>query len=277
MKNIVLFVTGVTVIAWAANYFASIIGSGDPAMASVGMSITAMGPLFMAVVLRKWANQGWGNAGLRMRFRHSRHWYAFSLLYAPMVIVFIAAVSVSLGVAQVAPDHTAALNSMLQTFGITLVPMLFLSIGEEFGWRGYLEPNLWSVNQRIVLNHVFIGVIWGFWHFPLLLFTPSNEANPMQLMMVVLGCVALAIIYGQIRLRSGSVWPCVILHAVSNAAFISVASSKLLRFNDGVSNIISFDSTSVAIIGVWLTTCLILLALIRKIPATLDPPGHYSQ
>jgi membrane protease YdiL (CAAX protease family) len=95
--------------------------------------------------------------------------------------------------------------------------------------------------------------------------------------MVVLGCVALAIIYGQMRLRSGSVWPCVILHAVSNAAFISVASSRLLRFNDDVSDIISFNSTSVAMIGVWLTTCLILLALVGKIPASLDPPGHYSR
>jgi membrane protease YdiL (CAAX protease family) len=278
MKNIVLFVTGVTVIAWAANYAASIIGSGDPAMTSVGMSIAAMGPLFMAVVLRKWDNQGWDNAGLRMRFRHSRRWYAFSLLYTPMVIVFIAAISVSLGVAQLTPDHTAAVSSMLLTFGITFVPMLFLSIGEEFGWRGYLEPNLWSVNQRTVLNHIFIGVIWGFWHFPLLLFAPSSETNPVQLSMVVLGCVALAIIYGQVRLRSGSVWPCVILHAVSNAAFISIASSKLLRFNEGVSAIVSFNSTSVAIIGVWLTTCLILLTLIRKTPATLlDLPDHYSR
>jgi len=276
-KNIAIFVTGVTVIAWAANYFASIIGSGDPAMTSVGMSIAAMGPLFMAVVLRKWTRQGWDNAGLRMRFKRSKRWYAFSLLYTPMVIVFVAAVSVVFGVAQVTPDHTAAGNSMLLTFGIMLVPMLFLSIGEEFGWRGYLEPNLWSVNQRTVLNHIFTGVIWGFWHFPLLLFAPSSETNPVQLLMVVLGCVALAIIYGQMRLRSGSVWPCVIFHAVSNAAFISVASSKLLRFNVGVSDVISFNSTSVTITGIWLTTCLILLALIRRIPAALDPAGNYPQ
>ena len=275
MKNIVLFVTGVTVIAWAAIYSASIIGPGDPAMTSVGMSIAAMGPLLMAIVLRKWANQGWGNAGLNMRFRQGRRWYAFSLLYTPMIIVFIAAVSVSLGVAQVTPDHTAAVNSMLLTFGITLVPMFFLSIGEEFGWRGYLEPSLWSVSQRTILNHIFVGVIWGFWHFPLLLFAPSSETNPVQLLMVVLGCVALAIIYGQMRLRCGSVWPCVILHAVSNAALISVGSSKLLRFNEGISDVISFNSTSVAMIGVWLTTCLILFALFRKIPAAslLRPSG----
>lgn len=266
MKNIVLFVTGVTAIAWAANYFASAIGTGDPAMSSVGMSIAAMGPLFMAVMLRRWANQGWSNAGLRMQFKLNKRWYAFSLLYTPMIIVVIATVSLSLGVAQVTPDHTTAVNSMLLTFGITLVPMLFLSIGEEFGWRGYLEPILWSVNKHKVPGHIFTGVVWGVWHFPVLLFAPSSETYPVQLLMVVLGCVGLAIIYGQMRLRSGSVWPCVVLHAVSNATLISVASSDLLHFNDGVSDVISLNTTSVTITGIWLITGLLLLALVRKYP-----------
>jgi membrane protease YdiL (CAAX protease family) len=266
MKNIVLFVTGVTVIAWAANYLAGTIGGGDPAMSSVGMSLAAMGPLFMAVVLRKWTGQGWDNAGLRLRFRQSKRWYTFSLLYTPMLIVFVATIAVILGVAQVVPDHTAAINSMLLTLGITLVPMFILSIGEEFGWRGYLEPILWSVNKHTVLNHIFTGVVWGFWHFPILLFAPSSETNPVQLLMVVLGCVGLAIIYGQMRLRSGSVWPCVVLHAISNATLISVASSDLLHFNDGVSDIISLNTTSVTITGIWLITGLLLLALVRKYP-----------
>ena len=266
MKNIVLFVTGVTVIAWAANYLAGTIGGGDPAMSSVGMSLAAMGPLFMAVVLRKWTGQGWDNAGLRLRFRQSKRWYAFSLLYTPILIVFVATIAVILGVAQVVPDHTSAINSMLLTLGITLVPMSFLSIGEEFGWRGYLEPILWSVNKHIVLNHIFTGVVWGFWHFPILLFAPSSETNPVQLLMVVLGCVGLAIIYGQMRLRSGSVWPCVVLHAVSIATLISVASSDLLHFNDGISDVISLNTTSVTITGIWLITGFLLFALVRKYP-----------
>ena len=156
---------------------------------------------------------------------------------------------------------------MLQIFGITLGPMLFLSIGEEFGWRGYLEPELWSINQRAVLNHVFIGIIWGLWHFPILIFAPDNDISAAQLAMVLTGSVALAIIYGQMRLRSGSVWPCVILHAVSNAAFVAVGSSKLLRFDASTKDYISFNSTSLAVVGTWLASALILLALIKSAPA----------
>jgi membrane protease YdiL (CAAX protease family) len=270
-RNIVLFVAGVIAIAWAANYLANRASGGDPAMASVGISITAMGPLLLAVLLRKLSGQGWANAGLASRYGQSKGWYALGLAYTPLVILFIAVLAVSLGVAQLAPDPGAAAGSMLQIFGITLGPMLFLSIGEEFGWRGYLEPELWSINQRAVLNHVFIGIIWGLWHFPILIFAPDNDISAAQLAMVVTGAVALAIIYGQMRLRSGSVWPCVILHAVSNAAFVAVGSSKLLRFDPNTTDFISFNSTSLAVVGTWLASALILLASIKSAPAEFRP------
>ena len=160
---------------------------------------------------------------------------------------------------------------MLQIFGITLGPMLFLSIGEEFGWRGYLEPELWSINQRAVFNHILIGFIWGLWHFPILIFAPDNDISAAQLAMVLSGSVALAIIYGQMRLRSGSVWPCVLLHAVSNAALVAVGSSKLLHFDASTKDFISFNSTSIAVVGTWLASALILLALIKSAPAEFSP------
>jgi membrane protease YdiL (CAAX protease family) len=160
---------------------------------------------------------------------------------------------------------------MLQIFGMTLGPMLFLSGGEEFGWRGYLEPELWSVNQRMVFNHIFIGIVWGLWHFPILVFAPDNDIGAAQLAMIVTGCIALAIIYGQMRLRSGSIWPCVLFHAVSNTAFISVGSSKLLRFDESTKDLISLNLTSLAVVVTWLASSLILLALIRPAAATSIP------
>jgi len=278
MRNIIFFIVGVTVIAWGGGLLAHTLDPTDPAMSSVGLSIAAMGPLFMAIVLRKWSGKGWRNAGLKMRLKQNKRWYAFSLLYAPLVIALIAALSLIFGTAQPNPDSADAVNSMFTTAGIVLVPMLFLSVGEEFGWRGYLEPGLWSIHERVVLNHVVVGIIWGFWHFPILLFTPSNDTNPVQLLMVLLGCVALAIIYGQMRLWSNSVWPCVILHAVSNTFMISFAGSELLLFSDGVKDILSFNTTSVAVTGIWVMTSLLILALLgKKSAAQLVRTGGYQR
>jgi len=270
MKNALLFVIGVTVIAWGAGILGNVLAADNPAMSSVGVSIAAMGPLLMAIVLRRWGRLGWGDAGLSLRFGENKGWYALSLVYTPLVIVLVAGLALLFGTAQWNPDAPSAARSMFTTLGIVIVPMLFVSVGEEFGWRGFLEPNLWLVNQRVVLNHVFVGLVWGFWHFPILLFAPGSEAGPGQLVMVVLGCVALAILYGQMRLWSDSVWPCVILHGVSNAVMISVATSGLLLFDDGSKNILSFNTTSVGVTIIWaITAALVLARLGSKIPAQL--------
>jgi len=267
-KNIVIFVIGVTVIAWGGGILGKTLAAGNPAMSSVGMSIAAMGPLLMAIVVRRWGKLGWSDAGLRLRFGTSKGWYALGLLYAPLVIVLVVALALLFGAAQWNSDRPAAVRSMVTMFGIVLLPMLFLSVGEEFGWRGFLEPALRSVNKRLVLNHVVVGLVWGFWHFPILLFAPGSETGPGQLLMVVIGCVALAIVYGQMRLWSDSVWPCVVLHGVSNAVMISTASSDLLLFDEGTKNMISFNTTSVAVTGIWvITAALILARLGNKAPA----------
>lgn len=268
MRNIILFIAGVNVIAWGGGILAGNLDPGNPAMGSVGLSIAALGPLLMAVVLRKWTRQGWQNAGLKLRFRQNKGWYALSLLYTPLVIVLVASTALIFGVGHWNPERGAAVSSILTTFGLVLGPMLFVSVGEEFGWRGYLEPALWSINQRVVINHIIVGVVWGSWHFPILLFAAGSETDPVQLLMVLFGCVALAIFYGQLRLWSDSVWPCVILHAVSNTVMVSVASSRLLLFDDGIKDIISLNTTSVAVTGIWAATALLVLALLGKKSAT---------
>ena len=41
------------------------------------------------------------------------------------------------------------------------------AFGEELGWRGYLLPKLLPAGK--VRAYVFLGIIWGLWHLPLVL------------------------------------------------------------------------------------------------------------
>jgi membrane protease YdiL (CAAX protease family) len=259
VKNIVLFVAGVLAIAWASNFAASRLAPGDPAIASLGVSIGGLGPLVVATLLRLIGRQGWGNAGLRFNFKQHRRWYLLGVLFTPAVLLVVAAIALVVGVAQVTPDRAEALRSALTVFAALALPMTLLSIGEEFGWRGYLEPALLEVNPRVVVNHVLVGVVWGVWHFPILLFAPESETTAAELAMVLIGCVALAVVYGQMRLTTDSVWPCVILHAVSNSLMISVGSAKLLVFDEAKKGLVSFNTTSVAVTGVWVVASLLVL------------------
>ena len=104
------------------------------------------------------------------------------------------------------------------TFGVAL-PLLFTigvvfeavwSLGEELGWRGFLFPQL---QQRFGFHGACLisGLIWAVWHFPELLWT---DFRPDTKPVFFLACftvmvTALAYIMGYLRMRSGSLWPCV--------------------------------------------------------------------
>ncbi len=118
-------------------------------------------------------------------------------------------------------EHWPALG----TFGVAL-PLLFTitvmgtmvwALGEELGWRGFLFPRLqeqFGFNGACLIS----GGIWAVWHYPGLLWADYNAGtNPA----FAIGCftvmvVAMAFIMGFLRVRSQSIWPCVLLHATHN-------------------------------------------------------------
>ncbi len=102
-------------------------------------------------------------------------------------------------------------------FTINVIATCTWALGEELGWRGFLFPRL---HRRFGFHRAcFIsGAIWAVWHFPALLWADYNAGtNPFFAMtcFTVL-VIALAYIMGYLRLRSGSIWPCVLLHACHN-------------------------------------------------------------
>ena len=91
------------------------------------------------------------------------------------------------------------------------------ALAEELGWRGFLFPRL---QQRFGFHGACLisGLIWAVWHFPEIVWT---DFNPGTNIVFALACftvmvVALAYIMGYLRVRSGSLWPCVLLHATHN-------------------------------------------------------------
>lgn len=103
------------------------------------------------------------------------------------------------------------------TIGVVINGMA--ALGEEIGWRGFLVPEL-SRKYSFVSTAVISGSIWALWHSPVILFSDYNmEGVPVWYglacftVMVVSSCFA----YTWLRLKSGSLWTAVILHASHNA------------------------------------------------------------
>ena len=101
------------------------------------------------------------------------------------------------------------------TVGILLV---LLSDGsEEIGWRGYMLPRM--IDARLPQPVLLSALVWAVWHLPVL-FAGVYAVGPF-LWLSAVGLVVSALAAGSIlawlRISTGSVWPCILLHAAWNS------------------------------------------------------------
>lgn len=156
--------------------------------------------------------------------------YFLPLLYAtPVYVVVWVAIPASFALAAFEKAAAASLNMPssphFATFGL-MIPMLATlgvigsvanALGEEIGWRGFLLPRL-TGQFGFTFGCVISGLIWATWHYPGLLWSDYNAGTKpvYALTCFTLMVTANAFIMGWLRLKSGSLWPCALLHASHN-------------------------------------------------------------
>jgi uncharacterized protein len=99
---------------------------------------------------------------------------------------------------------------------ISAIPKSLVLFGEEFGWRGYLQLRLFP--RAPVLSAVGTGVTWAAWHWPLTLRGFDYPDHPLigSLLVFPVSCIFVSIIFGWLRLQSGSIWCCSLAHSAAN-------------------------------------------------------------
>lgn len=90
--------------------------------------------------------------------------------------------------------------------------------GEEIGWRGFLVPELMKFNS-FTRTSLIVGIIWSAWHVPLIVWSGYNSGTPSwyAVSCFAIMVISISFVFAWMRLRSGSVWPAVLLHATHNA------------------------------------------------------------
>ena len=137
--------------------------------------VGAFSPAVAAFIVRKWiTHEGFADAKLRLNLRKWPYYLVGWLL--PFVVVgCITLVAPLFGFGRADFSLTRGINYMIQMGvpasklahpfllvaiwpiqAIFVAPILF---GEEFGWRGYLQPRLFP--QSPVLSAVVTGIIWA--------------------------------------------------------------------------------------------------------------------
>jgi membrane protease YdiL (CAAX protease family) len=185
-----------------------------------GLAALAACPLFKIDV----ATLGWN-------WRPARYqaWsYVIPILYALPVYVavwifipgsfayssFAEAVGGSFGFA---PRVAALCLGILIYATIGVISSMARTLGEEIGWRGFLFPRLFQ-QTGFTWGCVLTGCVWAVWHYPVLLFADYNAGTNPAYALICFSLLVLSasLIWGWLRLKSGSLWTATILHASHN-------------------------------------------------------------
>ena len=243
-KRVWIFIAFAFGIAWLlALGFYLTGGLKANATTLVLLAVVYMGaPTYAHLLTRLVTREGWQGLYLRPNFKRGRLYWLICW-FAPALFTFLGmAVFFGLFPQYFDPSLTAArtlLENLASTgetqpaiepwvivagqtlAGILIAPILnsIPTLGEEFGWRAYLQPKLMPLGGRKTM--VWMGIIWGLWHAPLIAMghnygmqypgAPWSGILATVWIMFILGTFI-----GWAVLRAGSVWPAVIGHGAFN-------------------------------------------------------------
>lgn len=240
----------VCLFSWAVYYAVIGIWGGnlmaDGTMMNILKAIYMLFPMLVALVLQAMSRERPADTGL-LRFNISWSWAAAigcviaAVALTVLTSLLMPGVSLHYGAEQIiemngisaelAETMKAQLAGMSPAFmlGMTLISGIFagctinavFAFGEEYGWRNYMVHALRG--QKFWVAAVFIGLVWGIWHAPLILAGHNYPQHPVAGMaMMCIFCMLLGIIELYFTLKTGSVFVAAIIHGTINATAATV-------------------------------------------------------
>ena len=205
---------------------------GSPSSPGPGFIIWGTAPMLVAGLLRI-MTRDWSDAGLRPAFRKNAIWYIFSILAYPFMMLLTLLIGSMISI-----SSTSEFSMMpYLKIALTALPIFFIfAFFEEFGWRGYLVSKLASIGINDYLMHAIVAIVWATWHLPFireLTWLYTSEDLLTFIPRLYLGAFTFSILYDEIRIITGTFWPAVLMHGISNsfghplaAEYVTIVSGK---------------------------------------------------
>jgi membrane protease YdiL (CAAX protease family) len=214
--SVVAFLAMATILSALWGYFASSHGMlNSPRTAGLAAWL-AQTTVFIAATITMLARS-------RAAFRRVGWQLGSFKAYTAVFAVTLGVVALALGLADLmgglryAPQVTA--SQVVVTVPILLISSCLFAFAEEFGWRGFLLPQLKPLGVRRAL--LVSGVCWFLWELPLVVFglldaTLIQINLPMTLVLHFLQTLSVGVAFGYLRLRFGSIWLATFAHGLLN-------------------------------------------------------------
>jgi len=265
LRNLIIFALISLSAGWIGTWVNTVIPSPSP-QESLGILIFLLLPFLTVFILRGFGKDGWNDFGLQLKLKGNWGWYLLALLMYPAAIILTLGLGAVFGTVSFDGLRAQGFGALISVISLGFAMSLMKNIGEEFAWRGYLTPRFKALGLSDFTNHMLTGAIWGLWHIPYWLFMLgpvvinkySSLGTTGFIVMGLIGIFPTALVYGELRLKTGSLWPAFLAHNVTNAmsaqlvmmGFVKIdPSSELFLYPnlDGVLMMILFW-----VLGVWI-------------------------
>jgi membrane protease YdiL (CAAX protease family) len=199
----------------------------------------AFAPAIAALIVRAFTKDGFKDAKFRLPIFSKWPYFVFALLLPLAVVAAMVFEAGAFGylpagfdlmhaiLGVVPATNTAgqsATAAKLAQIGPWLIPALLGTAvlatpvlwGEEFGWRGYLQPRLFP--GKPLAAAIVTGVIWAAWHFPLILrgYDYGREQALLGCGALIVTCILLSFVFAWLVEKTGSIWSSSLAHAATN-------------------------------------------------------------
>lgn len=169
------------------------------------------------------------NTGISFRLNL---WWLIGVILIPVIALAVLGVSLLMPEAKWAADSELIQMTLSQLpEGIGLWGFIALTIfsgilagftingicafGEEVAWRGFLMQTF--KGKKFICAALWIGIIWGFWHAPIILNGHNYPQHPViGVFMMVAFCILMTVPLMYFRIKSDSVFVPAIMHGAFN-------------------------------------------------------------
>jgi membrane protease YdiL (CAAX protease family) len=205
----------------------SLPGTGEsewsPQLGALSM-LGSFGPAIAALVVRKRiTREGFSDAGLHPHLGAGWKYYLCALFHPIVIILVAVGVAAGSGIALAYPDGESLKTAVTSSAAFPF--FVFIYFGEEFGWRGYLQKRI--ARGRPLAAALLTGLVWGVWHYPLVLTSMSRASDALALLVYPVQGALISVFYCWLCTRSGSIWPVCLAHSVGNTVAASLVSMLL--------------------------------------------------
>ena len=265
LRNLIIFSVIAISAGWIGAWVNTVIPSPSP-QESLGILIFLLLPFLTVFILRGFGKDGWSDFGLRLHLKENWGWYLLALLLYPASSLLTLSLGAVFGVVSFEGLVSQGVGAMLAAIGVGFASSLVKNIGEELAWRGYLTPRFKALGLGRFANHMLTAIIWGLWHVPYWLFLLGpdiiNEYSRLGvtgfIVMGLIGIFPTALIYGELRLKTDSLWPAFLAHNVINAispqlvlmGFVKIESGTELFLLPGLDGLLVMALSW--IVGLWM-------------------------